>query len=461
MSDKIVQGDCLEVMRDLPDACVDAIVTDPPYGLTFMGKGWDHGVPGVPFWAEAFRVAKPGAYLVAFGGTRTFHRLACAIEDAGWEIRDCFSWLYGSGFPKSLDVSRVIDKAAGAERSVVIGTRGLNSWSKDAATGPAINDGLRQNFDRVNTLLAPATEAARQWQGWGTALKPAWEPIILARKPLVGTVASNVLAHGTGALNIDGCRIGTSDNLNGGAYKSKVEAESDEDSYQCIDPNCPDAATMPYHDHPAPKRKGRHDGTENWRYKHGGAGDFSQPLGRWPANVVLGCACNGDTHDDDCAAAMLDAQTGTLTSGIPGKRRKPHQTTSMAGTVGMLDRDEVGYADSGGASRFFYTAKASRRERGAGNTHPTVKPIALMRWLCRLVCPPGGSILDPFAGSGTTLLAAHLEGFDYLGIERETEYVEIAQQRLANVETLRESTDPQRRRKEKDESESEGEGESE
>jgi site-specific DNA-methyltransferase (adenine-specific) len=386
--DRIVLGDCLDVMPRLPDACVDAIVTDPPYGLAFMGRAWDHGVPGVPFWAEALRVAKPGAHLAAFGGTRTFHRLACAIEDAGWEIRDCFSWLYGSGFPKSADVSRVIDKAAGAERSVVIGTRGLNSWSKDAATGPAINDGLRQNFDRVNTLLAPATDAAKRWQGWGTALKPAWEPIILARKPLVGTVASNVLTHGTGALNIDGCRIGTGEDKTSGG--------------------CAGVSAL-------------HEGG----ITHRTPVDFSK--GRWPANVAL----------DEEAAAMLDAQTGTLTSGVPGKRRKPHQTTSMAGTVGMLDRDEVGYADSGGASRFFYTAKASRSERGEGNTHPTVKPVALMRWLCRLVCPPAGSILDPFAGSGTTLLAAHLEGFDYLGVEREAEYVEIIRQRLANVEALR------------------------
>jgi DNA modification methylase len=521
VSEKIVQGDCLEVMRDLPDACVDAIVTDPPYGLVqnkrggsgvasidldslygrsrigtgngpggFMGKEWDSCVPGVPFWAEALRVAKPGAYIVAFGGTRTYHRLACAIEDAGWEIRDCFSWLYGSGFPKSLDVSKTIAKRAGGEIQAraaiewmqqererlglsraeleirIFGRSDGNVrnwedgislprpglWSKirvalghdatpfdaamergDEKIGEADGsygyqaDGSR--WERLRELREPATDAARQWQGWGTALKPAWEPIILARKPLVGTVAANMIKHGTGAINVDGCRIG-------GGVERKI------DNYPSKGPQ----------------------GSISHGVDKGHAGDEyttkTVTHGRWPANVVLGCACDGDTHDENCAAAMLDAQTGTLTSGNvkPGYMRNSTAQPSRGGYEGgFKDAPLTGFGDSGGASRFFYTAKASRRERGAGNTHPTVKPVALMRWLCRLVCPPGGSILDPFAGSGTTLLAAHLEGFDYLGIEREAEYVEIAQQRLANVETLRESTDPQRRRKEKDESESEGE----
>ena len=397
MSWILEHADCLDAMREMPADSIDAIVTDPPYGLEFMGKNWDRGAPGVPFWTEALRVAKPGAHLVAFGGTRTFHRLAVAIEDAGWGVRDCLSWLYGSGFPKSLDVSKALDKAAGVEREVV-GQSDYAARANKVSRAIEPGGGVRYSED-TRLITAPATDAARQWQGWGTALKPAWEPIILARKPLVGTVAGNVLAHGTGALNIDGCRIGTTDNLNGGAYSEGGRGGLPGDEREGV------AAGM---------------------FAEGGGripGGFSQPAGRWPANVAL----------DEEAAAVLDKQTGTLVSGVPGRRRKPHETTSMAGTVGMLDRDEVGYADSGGASRFFYTAKASRSERGEGNTHPTVKPLALMRWLVRLVTPIGGLVLDPFAGSGTTGVAALEEGFMFVGIEREAEYAEIARKRLEGV----------------------------
>ncbi len=358
MSDKVVCGDCLDVMKRLPDACVDAIVTDPPYGLSsgptkylgdedvrvggFMGKSWDHGVPGPAFWTEALRVAKPGAHLVAFGGTRTYHRLTCAIEDAGWEIRDCLSWLYGSGFPKSLDVSKAIDKAAGAEREAM-GVRMYGDGHVQRSAESIGYGGCDPSVDR-RLITAPATDAARQWQGWGTALKPAWEPIILARKPLVGTVAANVLAHGTGAINVDACRVGDEvlPEMRAGQARLGTFVRS-----KMITP---------------------------------------ERAGRWPANVAL----------DEEAAAMLDEP-----------------------------------------ARFFYTAKASRKERGEGNTHPTVKSLSLMRWLVRLVTPKGGNVLDPFAGSGTTLLAAHLEGFDYLGIEREAEYVEIIRRRLERVEDLR------------------------
>ncbi len=480
---RVIFADCLEAMRALPEASVDAIVTDPPYGLAFMGKGWDHGVPGVEYWREALRVAKPGAHLVAFGGTRTFHRLTCAIEDAGWEVRDCLSWLYGSGFPKSLDVSKAIDRrrydladvyrvtawvraardAAGvtnAQIDAALGFAGMSSHWTSAKSQPSVPP-----LDQVPTLLdvlrvapddvpqdirrllwdlnglagqpgkswtrrevigsktgldgsgfgnvghglksteiditAPATDAARQWSGWGTALKPAWEPIILARKPLVSTVASNVLAHGTGAINVDGCRI-----------EGKLGGN--------------------------PDRFARTDG--------GSFNQFSthppvvRDSGRWPANVVLGCACDGDAHDDDCAAAMLDAQTGTLTSGsLMPHHKRGEQVNAYGKSNGASPSRNFG-GDSGGASRFFYTAKASRSERGEGNTHPTVKPIALMRWLVKLVCPPGGTILDPFAGSGTTLIAARSEGFDAVGVEREAEYVEIIRRRLeeATPEWLRE-----------------------
>ena len=337
MTWEVRHGDCLDGMRGLDANSVDAIVCDPPYGLSFMGKDWDHGVPGAAFWAEALRVAKPGAHLLAFGGTRTFHRLACAIEDAGWEIRDCLSWLYGSGFPKSHN-------------------------------GP--------------------------WGG--TALKPAWEPILMARKPLVGTVAANVAAHGTGALNVDGCRLPTTDKLGGSHVSSRAQGWD-----------------RPWKDDP--------DALERGRQRWAEADAKANALGRWPANVAL----------DEDAAAMLDEQSGER----PGGAFPAHRNTS--GYSGGLNQGATPHGfrsmgDTGGASRFFYCAKASRSERGEGNNHPTVKPIALMRWLCRLVTPPGGLILDPFTGSGTTGCAAVLEGFRFIGFEREAEYVEIARRRIAH-----------------------------
>lgn len=345
---ELLHADCLDAMRAMNAESVDAIVTDPPYGLSFMGREWDHGVPGVEFWTEALRVAKPGAHLVAFGGTRTFHRLACAIEDAGWEVRDCLSWLYGSGFPKSLDVSKAIDKAAGAERKIL--------ETRTAAVGfDTKKEGGGGWSASVVNVTAPATEAARTWQGWGTALKPAWEPIILARKPLVGTVAANVLAHGTGALNIDGCRIAAS----GPSPSVQVRKRK-------VPPASPGGIWPTAGDRKV------------WAEPHHG-----EDIGRWPANVLL----------DEEAAAML-----------------------------------------GEPSRFFYTAKASRKERGEGNTHPTVKPQALMRWLVRMVTPPGGLVLDPFNGSGSTGVASIAEGFRYIGCEREAEYVEISRNRLSDAE---------------------------
>jgi DNA modification methylase len=431
---RVLHGDCLQLMASMEAGSIDAICTDPPYGLGFMGRSWDHAVPGPEYWAEALRAAKPGAHVAAFGGTRCFHRMACAMEDAGWVIRDTLMWMYGSGFPKSLDVSKAIDRVRDdttCVRNVCrwlrarMDERGLASrdianrfgfhprmvdhWAaRDTDSQPTLptldqwdqlremmgfGDDMDAEVYRLNmrkgepgeawagrevvgtrrvpdgpgfasTLYgntgapldyndtAPATEAAKQWAGWGTALKPAWEPIILARKPLAGPVAANVQEHGTGALNVDGCRVG--------------------------------------------------DGEDR---------------GRWPANVIL----------DPEAGAMLDA-----------------------------------HADEAPA-RFFYCAKASRREREAGlhhrtatnvndgratsidnpyqrgdtqrrNTHPTVKPVSLMRWLVRLITPPGGLVLDPFTGSGTTGMAAALEGLRFVGCEMEAEYVEIARARIAHVE---------------------------
>ena len=349
----IHHGDCLQVMRGLPDASVDAVVTDPPYLIGFMGKGWDgaDGIAGKPeVWREALRLLKPGGHLLAFGGTRTWHRLAVAIEDAGFEVRDSIAWLYGSGFPKSLDVSKAIDKAAGAEREVVgQRTTGIGTGK---GTVQVMGDGTRD-------ITAPATPEAQQWQGWGTALKPVFEPIVVARKPLTGTVAANVLEHGTGALNIDGCRIGTE------VLPAQSRGVSRIGTFENADGNV------------TPERSGR-----------------------WPANVVL---------DEDQADA-LDRQSG--------------------------------HDDSGGASRFFYCPKAPTSERPKVDNvaHPTVKPLALMRYLCRLVTPPGGVILEPFAGSGTTVEAALREGFNIIAIERETEYLPLIQERL---DRMKEETDGQ------------------
>jgi DNA modification methylase len=507
---ELLHGDCRAVMAGMPAASVDAVVCDPPYGLSFMGKDWDHGIPGVAFWSAALRVAKPGAHLLAFGGTRTFHRLAVAIEDAGWEIRDTVMWVYGSGFPKSHDVGKGIDKSDAGEMRTARDLRctkwmrstGLTAAQIDrltntnmgghyvtAASQPSVPtreyfEMLRPHFacsvpDWVERMVdertiesenfkkraavttrkaadlfeaerevaasktsgiankdegqrhtigasksvevaitAPATDAARQWDGWGTALKPAWEPIIVARKPLEGTVAANVLAHGTGALNIDGCRVGTSDSLNGGAYA--------------------DAGTV------------RDDG---WGMHRGGAGEYKQPSGRWPANLI---------HDgsDEVLAGFPDGGGGHW-------HNKRGENAVYSGKTSGGDAVERN-GDTGSAARFFYCAKASKADRDEGcegmqvrqttggggmndpngddvcgkygsvkaparNHHPTVKPTAIMRYLCKLVTPPNGTVLDPFMGSGSTGKAARMEGFGFIGIEQDAEYIDIARARIAHA----------------------------
>jgi DNA modification methylase len=325
-------GDCLSVMRMMPDGCVDAIVTDPPYGLKFMGREWDHGVPGIPFWSAMLRVLKPGGYLLAFGGTRTFHRQVCAIEDAGFQVRDCLMWLYGQGFPKAK-----------------------------------------------------------------SCLKPGWEPIILAWKP----------SRNVPPLNIDECRIGWDE--------SSLEKDTQR------------------------RQKARTDITGNsWGKATGGqvpggfVGNPDSPSGRWPANLVLTC-CGEEPHAEDCPVAELDRQSGILKSG--GKAGKSYQysddTSVTAYSDGLNGRTSTLIADSGGASRFFYCSKALRADRDEGNTHPTVKSTELMRWLCRLITPAGGMILDPFMGSGSTLKAAIMEGFGAIGIEFDEGYFRIAQARIA------------------------------
>lgn len=411
MTIRILTGDCRDVLKTLPEASVDSIVTDPPYELGFMGKGWDStGIANDPaMWAECLRVLKPGGHLLAFSGTRTYHRMACAIEDAGFEIRDQIGWVYGSGFPKSLDVSKAIDKAAGAEREVIAAGKPVKRMIPGAdqnATGSWIKDNGREF---VPTVTEPATDAARRWAGWGTALKPAWEPICVARKPLIGTVAENVLTHGTGALNIDGCRVPTDDDLNGGAY-AEVGGRSESQSL--------------------------HGGTGmNVAGKTVGR-DFVQPSGRWPANLihdgseeVLQAFPDAPGHQADESRTAPSSKTNNV-YGRMNRVGEPSADSDNDGVVGFKMKPGARRLDSGSAARFFYCAKADKADRGEGNTHPTVKPADLMRYLCRLVTPRGGTVLDPFAGSGSTLLAADREGFDAIGIEMNPQYAEMARRRI-------------------------------
>lgn len=390
---ELLHGDCLERLRELSDCSVDACVTDPPYGLSFMGKKWDYDVPMVDVWAEVLRVLKPGGHLLAFAGTRTQHRMAVRIEDAGFEIRDLIAWVYGSGFPKSLDVSKAIDKAAGAEREVVgsrklTGTARIKGQAAFGATSGRSEEAYQDGSEINDTLqiTAPATPEAQQWAGWGTALKPALEPITVARKPLGGTVAENVLRHGTGAINVDGCRVGSEERYNAPAGNKAGGNSLNMSAVGMLQ----DAA-------------GR------------------MASGRWPANLI---------HDgSDEVVGLFPAQAGAA---APVHRRNGdkfrHSYGAFAGNI-----DEAGstfHADTGSAARFFYCAKASKADREQGNGHPTVKPTDLMRYLCRLVTPPGGVVLDPFMGSGSTGKAALLEGFRFIGIERDAEYLEIARGRI-------------------------------
>ena len=323
----ILHGDCTQRLRELDDESIDAIVTDPPYGLSFMGNKWDYSVPGIDVWMECFRILKPGGHLLAFFGSRTYHRGVLPIEDAGFEIRDQIMWLYGSGFPKSMNIGKAIDKAAGAAREVIgVQEKAMSGWNMDGTTKFVDRD-----------ITAPATQAAKEWDGWGTALKPAHEPIVVARKPLQGTVAANVLQFRTGGLNIDDSR-----------------AKED----------------------------------------------------RFPANVI---------HDG------IDERWGDYFYCAKASKRDRNE-----GLDHLPDKQKPGVDGTA-----YMGMTSDGRKQKAKNHHPTVKPTDLMRYLCRLVTPPGGTVLDPFMGSGSTGKAATLEGFKFVGIEREAEYVEIAEARIS------------------------------
>ena len=404
-------------MMFMDDGSVDSIVTDPPYGLRFMGKAWDYDVPDVAIWRECLRVLKPGGYLLSFAGARTQHRMCCNIEDAGFEIRDMIAWVYGSGFPKSMDVSKAIDKAAGAAREIIgiSSTTGARN-SRTFDDGKARQAGSFQNTEAtVNYKTTPATEAAHQWAGWGTALKPAIEPITVARKPLIGTVAENVLAHGTGAINIDACRVPPDSEADDAGYRGKCK------SVVGLDSNRTGAA---YGSWPGERT------------------DSYSPEGRYPANLI---------HDGSPKVVALFPESAGSGGSVPNVKI----TGYGDGAVGTGSAEYLGGertkvdCGSGSAARFFarapfapgeldaavltYCKKANKRDRGDGNTHPTVKPTELMRYLCRLVTPPGGTVLDPFMGSGTTGRAAMLEGFRFIGMDREAEFVEIAQRRIVEA----------------------------
>lgn len=379
-------------------------------GRGFMGKEWDGWESPAAYqrwcvaWArECWRVLKPGGHLIAFGAPRTYHRLAVAIEDAGFEIRDSLHWIYGSGFPKSHDVSKAIDKAKGAQRERV-GSQ-PDRWT---GRGAVMNFATDRPQTDIPVLGGPATEDAAIWSGWGTALKPAHEPIVLARKPLAGPVAATVLEFGTGALNVDACRI-----------------EADEDYRE----KCASVVGL------ASNRNGATLG--EWA---GVREDSAHPAGRWPTNIILGHGENcvdGGACEPGCPVAEMDAQSGVRTSGSNCVRRKAGSFMEHGG-LGKAGDVQTTYGDSGGASRYFptfrYEAKAPKSERprlADGTVHTTVKPLALMRWLVRLVTPPNGTVLDPFAGSGTTLEAAVTEGFHAIGVELLPEHADLCVQRLS------------------------------
>jgi site-specific DNA-methyltransferase (adenine-specific) len=510
MSQIVINGNNIDILKTYPDNYFDAVVTDPPYGLGkepnaaelmkdwvehgyhevsgsgFMGKEWDAFVPQPIFWKEVFRVLKHGGHVLSFFGTRTYDWGVMSMRFAGFEVRDCIQWLYGSGFPKSHNISKALDKMEGAERQIIgeynahrdnsirkkITYKGIASEGKGGLAG--------KKCGGMTSITAPSTEDAKQWDGWGSALKPANEPIVLARKPLEKglSIAENILKWGVGGINIDATRIGTNENLNGGAYSENKKSDGE------------------------------------WGTMHEYVGkDYEQPQGRFPANIILThhpeCECiglkkvkgveggtkpvggnyklsenktnqpyfnyadengqetieNWDCHED-CPIRILDEQSGV------SKSSNAKRTRNTLGSFGMPNDETPEYNDKGGASRFFYVAKASKSERNKGlegfdtkqtiggggtyneeagakygsikaegkNFHPTVKPVKLMQYLVKMITPPNGIVLDPFCGSGTTGVACKLEGFQFVGMEQDPEYSKIAEGRIKNYKEEKEKT---------------------
>ena len=515
----VLNVDCLEAMKKLPDNFIDAVVTDPPYGLSFMGKDWDHGVPGVAFWKEALRITKPGGHMVAFGGSRTYHRLTCAIEDAGWEIRDCLGWLYSSGFPKSMDISKAIDKKFGAEREVV-GVKGRSGAKRNC-----MNTDFKGG-EYMETL--PASEEAKKWSGWGTCLKPAFEPIVLARKPIEGTVADNVLKYGVGGINIDECRVPTDkpvvihspakETLYDSGHKDMGTWTDDRGRFPAnIIHDGSDEVVEVFPDGTGAQSSVRAGIKQNSMFSTNGrtlaykkreetstnasrffycvkddnklSPDFEpivlarKPLEGTVADNVLKYGVGGLNIDEcrvpfeseaDKASAKpqgkATSKVGALAGGVENDRERTEFTPKDVdgrfpanimhdGSDGVLDvfpdnvkggtwnttkgarhfnnngaktdfENHGADTSTGSAARFFYCAKASKKEKGKDNPHPTVKPIKLMEYLVKLISPKGSLVLDPFMGSGTTGIAALNLGRRFIGIEKEPEYFAVAKKRI-------------------------------
>ncbi len=395
---KIYNQDCLDKLKDLDNNSIDSIITDPPYGLSFMGKKWDYDVPSVDIWIECLRVLKFGGHLLAFAGSRTYHRMAVRIEDAGFEIRDQIMWIYGSGFPKSMNIGIQVDKKLGNQREVV----GHNPNHRER------NNNMKEMLSLNNPIT---TTGNSEWEGWGTALKPAHEPIVMARKPFKGTVAQNVLEWGTGGINIDESRIRIDlENEDRARGKNTIQKTSGIG----FTGNKKDSQETPL---------------------------YNLEQGRFPANIIF----------DEEAGKILDEQSGNKTGQrgvVKGTEPSHSKKNKIYGDYSMV---EGKYAkpidDLGGASRFFYCPKTSKTDRNEGvdgNVHPTVKPTDLMLYLIRLVTPKGKTTLDPFMGSGSTGKAAIRGGFDFIGIEREKEYYDIAKARI-KYEQEKQKPDPQQK----------------
>jgi site-specific DNA-methyltransferase (adenine-specific) len=424
MEYKLICGNSLEVLKTLEENSIDSIVTDPPYELGFMGKSWDS--TGIAYneelWSECFRVLKPGGHLIAFSGSRTYHRMAVAIENSKFEIRDQMMWLYGSGFPKSLNISKAIDKKFGAEREKIKTPMGITGNKYASGLGdsrPWMEKAATVGYHEHDSN-EPSTEEAKQWDGWGTALKPAHEPMVLARKPLSeNTVAENVLKWGVGGLNIDGCRVGSD---GGGTNCNNRDING-----KCL----------------GHKNAGRSTSGETFHTEQN-----NNKQGRWPANLIHDGSEEVESIFPYTKSGKMTAENNRTTNGSPN------------GIYGKFDVNHPlseTYGDSGSASRFFYCAKASKKDRNDGcedfevkanrvnaprkneeekfasksaNNHPTVKPTDLMAYLCRLITPPNGTVLDPFNGSGSTGKACAREGFDYIGIDLSQEYLDISKARI-------------------------------